>query len=140
MKRRTVLTLLLSPAAAQAHSFKHGNIAIGHAWALPSQQTDAQVFMPLVNNGEEPDSLVAARTPAATLVELRPYNRYDELPMKEFVLDPHKPFPMRPTARHLRLVGLTKPLLKGDVFSLVLDFLNAGEIEIEIRVADSAGE
>jgi periplasmic copper chaperone A len=140
MKRRTLLILMLLPVTAQAHSFKQGNIAIGHAWALPSQQTDAQVFMPMVNNGEEPDSLVAARTPAATLVELRPYNRYDELPMKEFVLEPHKPFPMRPTARHLRLVGLTKPLLKGDVFSLVLDFLNAGEIEIEVRVSDSSGE
>jgi periplasmic copper chaperone A len=140
MKRRTLLALLLLPAAAQAHSFKQGNIAIGHAWALPSQQTDAQVFMPLVNNGEEPDSLVAARTPAATLVELRPYNRYDELPMKEFVLDPHKPFPMRPTARHLRLVGLTKPLVKGDVFPLILDFLNAGEVKIEVHVSDSSGE
>lgn len=137
MKRRIfILGMLGWPVLALAHSFKVGDIAIGHAWALPTTQQDAQVFMPLLNSGKTQDSLIAARTDIASLVELRPYNKYDEMPMQEFVLDPGKPFPMRPTARHLRLVGLSKPLVNGDKFKMVLDFLNAGEVEIEVHVQD----
>jgi copper(I)-binding protein len=47
---------------------------------------------------------------------------------------------MRPTARHLRLIGLSKPLAAGDRFLLVLDFLNAGEVEIEVVVEAGSGE
>lgn len=141
MKRRTLLLgLAVWPTAGWAHSYKAGDIAIGHAWALPSQQTEGQVFVPLLNAGKEQDSLVAARSDMATMIELRAHNKYDILPMQEFVLHPGKPFPMRPTAFHLRLIGLSKPLVAGDRFKLILDFLNAGEVEIEVHVQDKAGE
>ena len=52
MLRRTFLLAIFAPTLAQAHSFRHGNIAIGHAWALPSQQNDGQVFFPLANQGK----------------------------------------------------------------------------------------
>jgi periplasmic copper chaperone A len=141
MKRRSLILLVAGwPIAAAAHSFKVGAINIGHAWGLPSQQTDAQVFMPILNTSKVADALVAARTDAASLVELRQNNRYDDPVLKEFVLDPGKPFAMRPTAFHLRLVGLSKPLVKGDYIQIILDFLNAGEIEIEVHVQDKPGE
>ena len=42
-----------------------GNIAIGHAWALPASiSRDGQAFVPLVNEGKEADELVAARSSA----------------------------------------------------------------------------
>jgi periplasmic copper chaperone A len=141
LKRRSlILAFSAWPFAALAHSYKMGTIEIGHAWGLPSQQTDGQVFMPMLNTGNIADSLVAARTDAASLVELRQNNRYDDPALKEFVLEPGKPFPMRPTAKHLRLVGLTRPLVRGDQIKMVLDFLNAGEIEIEVHVQDKSAE
>jgi copper(I)-binding protein len=140
MKRRTFLLTLLTPTIAQAHSFRHGNIAIGHAWALPSQQNDGQVFFPLANQGTEHDELVAARSEICTIVELRQNNRYDDPPLTSIALDPKKPVPMRPTARHLRLQGLKRPLLIGDHFKIVLDFLNAGEVEIDVIVEPAASD
>jgi copper(I)-binding protein len=141
MKRRSFMALVAGwPIAAESHSFKVGAINIGHAWALPTTQQDAQVFMPLLNVGQEPDSLVAARTDIASLVELRPNNKYNDAPLGAFVLDPGKPFPMRPTSKHLRIVGLAKSLVKGDKFKIVLDFLNAGEIEIEVHVQTTLSE
>jgi copper(I)-binding protein len=135
MSRRSLIALSIAFASpALAHSYKLGSILIGHAWALPSQTGEAQVFFPLVNNGAEADELVAARTPAASMVELRTNNRYDDPPLGSLKLDPGKPIPMRPTARHLRLIGLAKPLASGDRFPLILDFLNGGEIEIEVMV------
>jgi periplasmic copper chaperone A len=134
MRRRTFLLGILIPAAARAHSTKFGDIAIGHSWALPSRQTEAQVFFPIVNNGKTRDELIAARSAICSLIELRQNNRYDGPPLTAIVLEPGKPVPMRPTARHLRLVGLSKTLGEYESFKIVLDFLNAGEVEIEVIV------
>ena len=140
MRRRTFLLGLLIPAPAEAHSSRLGDIMIGHSWALPSQQTDGQMFFPLLNTGKTADALVAARSEICGLIELRQNNRYDDAPLASIPLDPGRPIPMRPTARHLRLVGLSQPLAAGGRFAVTLDFLNAGEIEIEVIVEDGPGE
>ncbi len=144
MIRRAVLAYLLAavsdPNSLLAHSYKNGNIAIGHAWALPSSQTDAQVFFPLLNSGKTADRLLAARSDIAGLAELRRNNRYDDPPETAFDLKSGKPFPMRPTSFHIRLVGLNKPLVLGGVFSLILDFEVAGEMEISVQVEEKPGE
>ncbi len=138
MLRRAFLALLIAPASAFAHSYRHSSLAIGHAWALPSDLLEGQVFFPLVNMGTVPDKLVGARSAVASLIELRNNNRYDDPPANSFELAIKKPFPMRPTARHLRLIGLSKPLNEGLVFSVILDFEQAGEIEIEVYVEATA--
>ncbi len=142
MHRRTLLLGLLAlPATARAHSYKTGDIAIGHAWALPSAVSgDGQLFFPLVNNGKSPDQLVAARSGICATIELRRNNRYDDPPLTAMELLPGQPLAMRPTARHLRLAGLTRPLILDDRFTVILDFLNAGEIEIEVHVEDTPGD
>jgi copper(I)-binding protein len=143
-RRRLILSLaglLALPAAARAHSYTHGEIAIGHAWALPSEISgEGQAFVPMVNMGKKPDELIAARSSVCTQMELRRNNRYDDPPLSSFVLEPGKPIPMRPTARHLRLMGLKGPLLLDQRFTVILDFLNAGEIEIEFHVEKTPGD
>ncbi len=47
---------------------------------------------------------------------------------------------MRPTATHLRLVGVKQPLKLGDRFKIILDFLNSGEVEIEVFVEEKPGD
>lgn len=139
MQRRIFLAALLSPMlpmSALAHSAKLGVIDIGHAWALPSVTDEGQVMMPLYNAGQMPDALMAASTPVAAAVELRNGSAV----VQEFVLSPKKPFPMRAAASHLHLTGLTKPLEKGAMFPLTLTFKNAGQIEIQIYVAEKPGE
>ncbi|MCA0434667.1 MAG: copper chaperone PCu(A)C [Proteobacteria bacterium] len=140
MKRRLFLAALLWPATARAHSYKAGDIAIGHAWALPSNIPDGQVFMPLANLGKSDDALVGARSDICSFIELRRNARYDDPPETQFSLPPGKPFPMRPQAAHLRLVGLARPLALDERFTMVLDFLNNGEAEIEIHVEHAPGD
>ena len=145
MQRRSVILGLAAaaamPGAARAHSYRLGNIAIGHAWALPAQVSrDGQAFVPLVNEGKEADELVAARSSACGTIELRRNNRYDDPPLSSFLLEPGKPLPMRPTARHLRLMSLRDPLVLDQRFTIILDFLNAGETEIEFHVEKAPGD
>jgi copper(I)-binding protein len=98
------------------------------------------VFFPLVNNGAAPDELIAARSEICDMIELRQNNRYGEPPLKSIVLEPGKPLAMRPTARHLRLVGLKKHLNEYESFKIVLDFRNAGEIRTDVIVEPSASD
>jgi periplasmic copper chaperone A len=142
MNRRTFLaTSCFWPASASAHSSKVGTVAIGHAWALPADLgVDGQAFMPLYNSGKSDESLIAARSDICAGIELRAHNKYDILALREFYLAPGKPFAMRPTARHLRLMGLRKPLALGEKFPLVLDFLNAGEIEVIVHIENTPGD
>lgn len=141
LHRRSLLAALFAlPASARAHSYRQGAIAVGHAWALPSRQVDGQVFFPLVNNGGSYDELAAARSIVCTQIELRRNSRYDDPPLAAIPLEPGQPIPMRPTARHLRLMGLKQPLAAGDRFTVILDFLNAGEMEVEVHVEDVPGD
>jgi len=142
MHRRLFLITVLSVVAARtalAHSFKIGQIAIGHVWGLPSQSNETQVFVPISNRGSEADELVAARSPICTMIELRQNNRYDDPALKTVELPPGQPIAMRKAARHLRLIGLTKPLQAGDRFEMTLDFLKAGEVVVEVIVEDGSG-
>ena len=145
MQRRGVIVGLAAaaawPAAARAHSYRLGDIAIGHAWALPAQVSrDGQAFVPLVNDGKVADELVAARSSVCGAIELRRNNRYDDPPLSSFLLEPSKPLPMRPTARHLRLMSLRDPLLLDQRFTIILDFLNAGEMEVKFHVENAPGD
>jgi periplasmic copper chaperone A len=134
-RRKIVMSLVFTPSLAWGHSYAQGDIAIGHAWALPTTLSEAQVFMPLLNRGKATDALVAARSSVCRLIELRRNNRYDDPPEVEFLLEPGKPLPMRPASRHLRLIGLAQPLVEGAAFETVLDFRDAGEIAIHVEVS-----
>ena len=143
-RRRLILSLaglVTLPSLARAHSYRLGDIAIGHAWALPVEiSREGQAFVPLVNNGKATDELVAARSSVCGQIELRRNNRYDDPPLTSFVLEPGKPLPMRPTARHLRLMGLGAPLVIDQRFSIILDFRDAGETEVEFHVEQAPGD
>lgn len=131
--------MMAGVASARAHSYKAGDIAIGHVWGLPSETTETQVFIPFSNRGSKADELVGARSNICSRIELRQNNRYDDPPLASIALEPGKPLAMRKGARHLRLIGLTKPLKSGDRFDLILDFLNAGETTVEVIIEDGSG-
>jgi periplasmic copper chaperone A len=140
MKRRALFLLPLLVTAARAHSIKAGSIKIGHAWALPSLAgQDGQCFMPILNTGND-EALVSARADVCSTIEMRRNARYDDPQETQFELKQNKPFPMRPQAFHLRLVGLQRELKLNDRFKLILDFLNTGEVELEVYVEKSPGE
>jgi periplasmic copper chaperone A len=141
MMRRSFLFLPFAAHTAQAHSYKTGGIKVGHAWALPQiAGQDGQCFMPLLNNGTEPDVLLAARSEVTSLIQLRRNARYDDPPETQFALAPMKPIAMRPQAVHLRLLAVRRALELGDRFPLILDFMQAGELEVEVHVENSPGE
>ena len=136
MKRRFFLALLLTPSLVWAHSYKQGDIEIGHAWALPSLTIETSVMFPMLNTGSQADALISVSSSTAQSVELRD----GDAAVAEFTLEPNHPFPMRAAAKHLQLIGLTKALSTGDKLQLVLNFKLAGQIMVDVHVAAKAEE
>jgi periplasmic copper chaperone A len=140
MKRRFFFALALLPTLAFAHSYQIKDLAIGHAWGLPSKNDETQIFMPLLNRSTAPDSLIGVKTPSAKGFALRLNDEAATPPVARFILAPGKPFPMRPTASHISLFNLTKPLVVGDHVALTLVFEKAGATTIDVHIQDKAGE
>ena len=136
MKRRNFLGLLLLPHVAWAHSFRLEAIQIGHAWGQPSNGPETSVMMPMLNTSAEADALISASSPKAQSIELRD----GDTKVDEFTLEPNHPLPMRAAAKHLQVIGLAKPLAKGEKLPLTLTFKIAGQISIDVHIADKAGD
>jgi copper(I)-binding protein len=126
-----IAVALLATLPALAHSFRLGEIEIGHPWAPPSDAGDAPVYLALSNRGNAPDRLIAASTPRARDVELR---GGDDAPLQEITLEPKRPVALRAGRPHLALHGVTQPLASGEEFPLTLRFAGAGSVEVTVMV------
>jgi hypothetical protein len=96
------------------------------------------MFMTLSNAGEDDDELLDGRAQICADIQLRRNSHYDDPPLKSFPLPAGATLVMTPQGSHLRLMGLRHRLEPAMRFPLILDFLNAGEIEINVEVAFSA--
>lgn len=101
------------------------------------------VFMEITNNGDEADTLIAAKTDVAEIVEIHTMVMDgDVMKMKE--LEDGLEIPAEETVTlesggyHVMLINLTQDLHDGDEYTLNLEFENAGEVEIDVVVSSQA--
>jgi len=133
-----------SPLAA-AHGYGKGDIQVRHPWTrvTPPGAMVGAGYLEIRNSGTKPDRVIGASTPAAERVELHVMTHEgDVMKMREvpgFEVPARRRFALRPGGSHLMIVGLKKPLVKGDRIPLTLRFERAGEVlvELEVQAADS---
>ena len=99
-------------------------------------------YFTITNHGKN-DRLIAASSPVAGHAELH-ISRMDAGVMKMRHLDAVEvkagsPTVFEPSGKHVMLMGLKKPLKKGESFPLVLKFAKAGSVEIQVKVGDMGG-
>jgi copper(I)-binding protein len=134
MRRRLLLAVPLALAAlsqARAHSYKLGNVEIGHPWARPSVTGAAAVFLALSNLGRSTERLTGGATPIAKEVVLC---GADGEPLQYLDLLPHHPVALRPGGKYIALRDLKGPLALDDSFPLTLRFDRAGGITVTVMV------
>lgn len=132
--------LTLGASGAFAHSYKQGDIEIGHPWsrATAASAPTGAAFLTLTETGAQPDRLISASTPAAEKAELHTHikdngvMRMRQVPSIE--LEPGKTVALQPGGYHIMMIGLKKPLAKGDHVPLTLTFEKAGTITVELHV------
>jgi copper(I)-binding protein len=131
----------LSPAPAIAHEFKVGAIEVEHPWSRatpPGAKTGAGYFG-LTNTSSTPDRLVALSSPVAPRVEvhlmsveggimtMKPVEGGVEIPAGGRVA-------LAPGGYHLMLMGLTRPLVQGEMVPVTLTFEKAGAVTVQLEV------
>jgi len=133
--------LFVFSGAAFAHSYKLGDIAIGHFWApLPIKDSHGvPVYGPILNRGKTKVRLLDATTSVSALARLRIVRDGEVRWPRSMAFTPGKPFALAPWREHIWLSGLKRSLEAGDAFDLTLDFGSAGHIKIKVVVEAAAG-
>ncbi len=136
------VTLIVASTAAHAHSFKLGNIDIGHPYArvTVAGQPIGGGFLKLSNRGGD-DKLLSATAAVSASVEMHTMNMDgDVMRMRQvdaIPLPAGKTVELKPGGYHLMFVGLKAPLKAGEKFPLKLKFEKAGEVEVIVNVEAS---
>ncbi len=134
------IAIALAPAAL-AHEYKLGDLTIGHpfARATPSGAKIGGGYLTIENRGTAPDRLVSVTSEASPTSELhemsmtngvmtmRPRAAGIEIPAGGKV-------ELKPGGLHVMLVGLAKPLVKGEKFKATLVFEKAGSVDVVFNV------
>ena len=141
MTPRTFIAALVlgAAAAAHAHSFKAGDIAIEHPYARVSApgQPNGGAYLQLKNTGSA-DRLLSASAAVSTSIELHSMQMEGDVMRMRQVdaidVPTGQAVVLQPGGLHLMLVGLKSPLKAGERFPLTLRFEKAGEVKVEVVV------
>ncbi|MDE0695447.1 MAG: copper chaperone PCu(A)C [Boseongicola sp.] len=124
-----------------------GDIEITDPYARasrPGAPTGA-IFMSIQNAGTTADRLVAAKSPAAAVVQIHTHIEESGI-MKMREVAAGIPVPAGGThtlsrgGDHVMLMGVTQDLVDGETVPLTLVFEIAGEVVIEVPVDNSRGQ
>ena len=141
----TGLLLCTSVLVAQAHSFKLGDINIGHPYARTTAtgQASGGGYLKLENKGAD-DKLLSASADVSASVELHSMSMEgDVMRMRQvdgIALPKGKTVELKPGGLHIMFMGLKAPLKAGDKFPLLLKFEKAGEVTVTVNVQAGSGE
>ena len=133
--------LLLSTDSMQAQDVKAGGMTVVKPWAraTPGGAKVGGAYLELKAAAGADDRLVAARSPAAGVVEI--HDHIDEAGvMKMRRVDGVKvsggqSVVLKPGGYHLMLMDLKQPLKQGGKLPLTLVFEKAGEVAVEAMIA-----
>jgi len=147
-----IATAFAGPVNAQSHKMKDGmhgghgshssmtGVKIENAWAraTPGMAKNGGAYLTVVNAGKSRDRLVAATADVAKRVEVHTHiNDNGIMRMRQvdgIDLPAGGTIQMKPGGYHVMLIGLHKPLKKGERFPVTLVFEKAGEVKTSVEV------
>jgi len=135
-------TLLLATTvpAVEPTDARKGAIVVSDAWTRPTAagMPMGVAYFSVRNDGSNADAIIAATTPAAAHVEFHQTTLADGMarmrPLKEITVPAKGTVSVSPGGIHLMLVDLKAPLAVGARIPLVLEFRNAGKLELRLAV------
>ena len=137
MTRAFTLPALLLLAACQEQG--EPEIKLGNAWARPTAgQAPGAVYVSIANDGPGEDRLVSALTDHAAMAMVHQNELVNGVARMRMAGEIRIPagdqIDMVPGGTHIMLEGLRAPLKAGDEFELVLQFKEAGDRKVTVKV------
>ena len=127
-------------ALAQSGTAQIGELIISDGWARASIGTSrpAAAFLTITNRGSTPQVLVTVTSVAAKKATVhRTASENGVIRMKPalpVIIPPNQATILRPGGLHIMLFELKKPLKKGEMLTLRLDFQDLGEVQATVPV------
>ena len=124
-----------------AHSYKVGDVDIGHPWTFntPPGAKVGSAFLTLTS-GKTDDKLVRAESPIAGKTEIHTHvNENGVMRMRaisHIEIGAGKSVELKPGGFHIMLFDLKQPIIKGEKFPITLTFEKAGQVQVEVAVED----
>lgn len=117
-------------------------IAVTEAWARPSPMAEraGAAYMLITNGGSIDDRLISVTTDVAATVELHETKNEGGMmamaPVDGITIPANGRAELKPGGYHVMLIDLTHELKVGETIDLVLEFEQAGELEVTVEVRD----
>ncbi|GAK33685.1 hypothetical protein JCM17846_12820 [Iodidimonas nitroreducens] len=124
----------------EAPSQSPAKIEISEAWAreTPQGAPNAALYLTIANEGDIDDRLLSVATDLAAHAGIHSTSEEDGMMRMRSVealrIPARETISLAPGALHIMLMGLEKPLVKGDEISINLIFEESGEQMIRIPV------
>jgi hypothetical protein len=139
------LSLTLAAIFASADGASAGSVMVTQAYARASATPTAKsgaAYVSLMNHAAEADRLLSAVTPAAKTTEIHKSEVVDGVmkmaPVGPLEIPGMGMLEMKPGGYHVMLMGLVKPLKKGEEIEITLTFEKAGEVKVKVPVGGVA--
>jgi hypothetical protein len=133
------ITLLVS---AQQNKNQSSKIEVKDSWIRVSARgSNTALFFEVINNFDKPDTLLAAESNLAEVVEVHETFKRDNdmMGMRKVnfvIIPPKSTVKFKPRDLHVMLIKLKSDLKVGDKGEATLVFRNAGKIKVEAVVRD----
>lgn len=132
----------LSTTCAQQN--KH--VVVAKPWARASiiKSRPGVAYLTLRNTTAKPDRLLAVTSPLAANVMLHSSEVSNGVMTMRTVtslkINPGQVITMQPGGMHLMLIGLREPLRQGAQLAIVLEFENAGRLQVSVPILSIAAK
>ena len=119
-------------------SVAFAEVVVSDAWVrgMVKGQTETGAFMTLKST--EATQLIQASSPIVKMVQIHEMSMDKDMmtmrPVKALDIPANKPVVLKPGAYHVMLIGLDKPLLKGELVPLKLTFVSKAGIKSTVDV------
>jgi copper(I)-binding protein len=141
LARPLVLCALLACSTLTfAHEYQRGELLITQPWSreLPVDLPGGSAYFTVLNQGSQADRLIAVSSPRAQHATLHTQAGNDGMMNMQNVavmdIPAHTEVTFKPGANHVMLSGMQQPLKAGEQFPLILEFEQAGKIEVQVDV------
>lgn len=143
-----VLLALLTPAfKTQAYALDEGHdtaLEIEGVWARKTSRTvSGAVYLKIRNTSHDMEELLGVSTEMAKNAMIHQSMEVDGIMRMEHrmrvPIAPGETLSFEPGGYHIMMMGLAKPLVEGDTFSLTLHFKQAGDVPVIVEVMGLMG-
>lgn len=146
MKNNFAFIAMASILCATAFS-TYADVTVTEPWVrgVVKGQTETGAFMTLKST--EATRLIGATSPVAKVVQIHEMKMHGDMmmmrPVKALPVPANTPFELKPEGSyHVMLIGLMKPLAKGDMVPIKLTFSSKGgtksTVDVQAEVRDLA--